>query len=361
MLRAGGPSVYGLGPDTDIGGERYERELVRRLPEHGVHVLIGLPPGHSLEPTPGVEAVVLPRAPRHWTSAPLAFTPWMIRRMRRGELDVLRAPSVRYTGPALLAARALSRSPAPVVIHHHHFERRWHRFEAAILRRADLVLTVSEHSRGELVAAGVAPRRVRVAYNGISAPGPVTPEPASSWPADGLRLLYLGRLEPRKRPELAIDTVAALHRMGRPATLLLAGGGEARADLQRRARQLGVEDRVGLLGRVPDARKWALYDGAEILLFGSTLEGFGLVVAEAQSRGLPVVASRGTATAEALVDGRSGRLVKPTAEAFAAAIAEMADPAVRAEMGRLGAAHAARFTWSACAAAVAEALREVSR
>jgi hypothetical protein len=54
VLRAGGPSVYGLGPESDVGGELYERELVRRLPEHGIEVLIGLPPGHGLEPTPGV-------------------------------------------------------------------------------------------------------------------------------------------------------------------------------------------------------------------------------------------------------------------------------------------------------------------
>ena len=88
-------------------------------------------------------------------------------------------------------------------------------------------------------------------------------------------------------------------------------------------------------GRVGETDKWRLYDSADVLLFGSTLEGFGLVVAEAQSRGVPVVAAAGTATAEALDDGRTGVLARPDAEAFAAAVRDVAGR--RAEMGARGA------------------------
>ena len=73
----------------------------------------------------------------------------------------------------------------------------------------------------------------------------------------------------------------------------------------------------GCSGRVSEEDKWRLYDSADVLLFGSTLEGFGLVVAEAQSRGVPVIAAEGTATREALADGESGLLVAPDAAAFA--------------------------------------------
>jgi glycosyltransferase involved in cell wall biosynthesis len=357
-LRVGGPSVYGLGSASDIGGERYERELVRRLPAHGIQVLIGLPLGNRLESTPGVHAVVLRRpAGLHWVLAPLVFVPWVALRLLRDELDVLRGPSVRHTGPALLAARCLCRSNVPVVIHHHHFEPRWRWLEAAILRRADAVITVSEHSRAELVTSGINPGRIHVAYNGIDGPVEAAAEPAGTWPADGLRLLYLGRLEARKRPELALETLDRLVRSGQPASLVLAGEGPAGEELRRRVKRLGLTDRVRFLGRVSDARKWSLYDGAELLLFGSTLEGFGLVVAEAQSRGLPVIAASGTATAEALVDGRSGLLVAPTAEAFAIAAASLCDQATRGQMSRVARDFARRFTWDACAEGVATALR----
>jgi glycosyltransferase involved in cell wall biosynthesis len=357
-VTAGGPSVYRLAAGSDIGGELYERELVRRLPAHGVRVLIGMPAGHGLEPVPGLRPVVLPRpAALHWTWAPLVFVPWTLALVLGGRADVLRAPSVRYTGPSLLAVRALcGRRRAPVAIHHHHFEPRWRALEAWILRRADVVLTVSEHSRAELLATGVDPERITVAYNGIAGPAVADPEPSGTWPGDGLRLLYLGRLEDRKRPELTVRTVAALRTAGQPASLVLAGEGPAREALEATAAELGVSARVRFLGRVSDERKWSLYDGADVLLFGSTIEGFGLVVAEAQSRGLPAVAARGTATAEALRDGETGLLSDPTPEAFTAAVTELLDPARRARMGAAARQFAARFTWDACAAGVAAAL-----
>ncbi len=156
-------------------------------------------------------------------------------------------------------------------------------------------------------------------------------------------------------------TLAELGRAGHRASLLLAGEGPAREALEATAAELGVR-RSGAAssGRVSDARKWALYDGAELLLFGSTIEGFGLVVAEAQSRGLPAVAARGTATAEALRDGETGLLTDPTPEAFAAAVAELLEPARRARMGAAARQFAARFTWDACAAGVAAALSAVA-
>ncbi len=361
-ITAGGPSVYALAAGSDIGGELYERELVRRLPAHGVRVLIGMPAGHGLQAQPGLRPVVLRRpAGLHWTWAPLVFVPWTLVLVLSGRADVLRAPSVRYTGPSLLAVRALcGRRRAPVAIHHHHFEPRWRALEAWILRRADAVLTVSEHSRAELVQEGIDPARITIAYNGIDAPESVDPEPADTWPADGLRLLYLGRLEDRKRPELALQTLAALRHAGRPASLVLAGEGPARAALEAVAAELQVSDLVRFLGRVSDARKWSLYDGAQLLLFGSTIEGFGLVVAEAQARGLPAVAAAGTATAEALRDGESGILTDPTPEAFAAAAAGLLDADRRARMGRAAREFAERFTWDACAAGVATALSAVA-
>jgi len=116
---------------------------------------------------------------------------------------------------------------------------------------------------------------------------------------------------------------------------------------------------VRFTGRVSEADKWRLYDSADVLLFGSTLEGFGLVVAEAQSRGVPVVAAAGTATAEALDDGRTGLLAAPAPDAFAAAVRDVAGR--REAMSAAAREFARRFDWDACAAAVAEVYRGLVR
>ena len=351
-LTAGGPHYYTLRPDSTVGGEVYERMLLERLPGHGIDLELGLPRDHAVaEPPPGWRITVLRhRLGLHWVPAPLVFSPYVLRLLRAGRVDLLRGHSVRHTGPALLLGRALARSRVPVVLHHHHLYPRWARLEAAIARRADAVITVSDHSRRALVAAGVSADRVHVVREGIATPPPTAGWP-DAWPGHGLRLLHLGRLEPRKRPDLAIE---ALRRCEIPASLVIAGEGP-QSELAGRAAGLPVR----FVGRVSEADKWRLYDSADVLLFGSTLEGFGLVVAEAQSRGVPVVAAGGTATAEALDHGRSGLLAAPTPEAFATAVAEVAGQ--RAEMSAAAREHARRFDWDRCAAAVAEIYRGLVR
>jgi glycosyltransferase involved in cell wall biosynthesis len=354
-LTAGGPHYYGLRPDSTVGGEVYERELLARLPGHGIDLELGLPSDHAVgQPPCGWRITVLRhRVGLHWAIAPAVFTPYVLRLLRNGGVGLLRGHSVRHTGPALLLGRVLARSRVPVVLHHHHLYPRWARLEAAIARRADAVITVSEQSRRELLAAGVPAERVYVVRQGIAAPPPTDGWP-EAWPGPGLRLLQLGRLEARKRPELAIDALAALRRADVEASLVIAGDGPRDA-LAARATGLPVR----FTGRVGEADKWRLYDSADVLLFGSTLEGFGLVVAEAQSRGVPVVAAAGTATAEALDDGRSGLLVAPSAEAFAAAVTDVAGR--RAEMGAAARDFARGFDSDACAAAVAEIYRTLVR
>ncbi len=340
-LTAGGPHYYPLRADSDVGGEVYERELLARLPAHGVEVLsrrVGL----------------------HWVLAPLVSTPYAVYLLRRRRVDLLRGHSVRYSGPSLLLARSLIRSRAPVVLHHHHFYPRWARLEAAILRRADAVITVSEYSRRQLLGAGVRQERVHVAVEGVARP-PSTGGWREAWPSPGLRLLHVGRLEARKRPGVALDALAALRASGVRASLVLAGDGPLWDELRMRAAQAGVAGEVLFLGRVSERDKWRLYDGADVLLFASTLEGFGLVVAEAQSRGLPVIAAAGTATAEALDPGRSGLLTEPTGEAFAAAARELDDEQRRAEMSARAEQFAARFDWDRCAAQVAGIYEDILR
>src|SRR5437764_307249 len=109
-LRAGGPHYYRLAADSDVGGEVYERELLRRLPGHGVKLVLGLPRDHRVsDPPAGWEIDVLPHhLGLHWLRAPFVFAPFTMRLLRERRFDLLRGHSVRHTGPALLLARLLS-------------------------------------------------------------------------------------------------------------------------------------------------------------------------------------------------------------------------------------------------------------
>jgi glycosyltransferase involved in cell wall biosynthesis len=355
--------MYGLRPDSNIGGEIYERMLLERLPGHGIELVLGVPRDLEVpDPPPQwtVERIAVRRS-AHWLAAPARFTPYVVSLLRAGRVDLLRGHSVRYSGPSLLLGRALARSRVPIVLHHHHLSERWRALEVRILDAADAVVTVSEHARGELLAAGVAAERIHVVLQGVARP-PLTEGWPSAWRADGFRLLALGRLEPRKRPELALEALADLRRRGIQASLVIAGDGPLAAPLRERAAALRIAPEVAFLGSVSDLDKWRLLDSAQALVFTSALEGFGIVVAEAQSRGVPVVAAAGTATAEAFAPDRSGLLAAPSGAALATALERLVrEERLRGAMSDAARTFAERFDWDRAAAAIADVYRDLAR
>ena len=145
-------------------------------------------------------------------------------------------------------------------------------------------------------------------------------------------LVSVGRLVAGKGQ---IDLVRMLARLDADRTrtcLVLVGDGERRGALEEEAERLGVRDRVHLLGVRHDVAD--LLGAADLFVFASRSEGFGLVVLEALAAGLPVVAQR-LPTLAAMVDDTTGRLVDPGDVAAMAAEVDalVADPAMRAQLG----------------------------
>jgi glycosyltransferase involved in cell wall biosynthesis len=167
----------------------------------------------------------------------------------------------------------------------------------------------------------------------------------------GWRLAAVGRLDPRKGLEHAVAALPALPQ----ATLTVHGGGDAAhaADLERRARELGVADRLVLAGPTTDPA--GAYAAADAVLFPVTWdEPYGLVPLEAMAVGRPVVATATGGAAEFLADGRNALVVAPgDPGAIAAAVTRLAaDGALRARLVAGGHATAAARTQAGCDAAL---------
>jgi glycosyltransferase involved in cell wall biosynthesis len=351
----------GLRTDSTLGGEIFERALLERLPDHGVELELGLPRSRPLaEPRTGWNVTLLrPARGLRWWIAPLAFVPYVVRMLRARDVAVLRGHSVLFVGPSLLIGRRLARSGVPIVLHHLHTDPRWAALEHWIARRADHVITISRHSRDQLVAAGVDPSRIDVVFPGVAEP-PATEAGRDAWPPSALRLLYLGRLIDRKRPRLAVTALGELRRRGVGASLVVAGAGPLRAQLEELARAEGASDHVAFTGEVGENRKWELLRGADVLLFPSSLEGFGFVAAEAQAVGLAVVAAAGTASEEIVLTGETGFVTRGDTAAFADAIALLAEEEPRLRLGARAAELASRFEWAESARQVAEIYERVA-
>lgn len=232
-------------------------------------------------------------------------------------------------------------------------------------RASRLVIADSRATRDDLARMyGVPEDRIRVAYPGIR-PGlaPVDDRAAIDRVLDryGISrpyLLYVGTLQPRKNLLRLMDAFATLP--GQHALVLAGKKGWLYSDILRRAEALGVGHRVIFTGYVPDDDLPALLSGAEVFVFPSLYEGFGLPVLEALACGIPVVCSDTSSLPE--VAGDAALLVSPTdTEALAAAISRvLADADLRQALVVRGREQAAQFTWRRCARTVLEVLEEAA-
>jgi glycosyltransferase involved in cell wall biosynthesis len=167
-------------------------------------------------------------------------------------------------------------------------------------------------------------------------------------------------LWPYKRTDEAIEAFAQAASERPDATLDIAGPGETseRDRLVEFARRLGVASRVRFLGNVAPVHLARLYHEADVMLYLSEIESFGLPVLEAMAAGVPVIAKPVGGLPE--VGGDVPAWVAPTASP--AEVGDvlrrlLTDSAERARRGDAGRARAAAFTWSRAGELTAAALR----
>jgi glycosyltransferase-like protein len=229
----------------------------------------------------------------------------------------------------------------------------------------DRILVVSEHWRdllrreygtaADVVHNGVDPARFLAADLALA-----QKLRQRAGAADRPLILSVGGIEPRKGSDTLVRAIAALKRAGRRPVHAVIGGHSFQDYRAYRDRVLAslpglglrLDDDVVLLGTVPDAELPAWYAAADVLAFPSTKEGWGLVVLEAMSAGLPVVASDLPVFREFLTPDRDALMV-PVGDppALAAALTKVLDdPELAARLRDAALATAERFTWTRSAA-----------
>ena len=222
-------------------------------------------------------------------------------------------------------------------------------------RAADRIVAISEFSRQEIIRyLQVAVDKITVIPNGVDGTwltqtvGNVRHEISS-----GPHLLYVGSDDERKNLRRLLEAMVILHRqLDCPATLTCAGMDDAAAAKYRAVlRDGGIAESVVFAGFVPDEQLRAFYAGADLFVFPSLYEGFGLPILEAMAAGLPVVSSRSAALPE--VGGEAAVYCDATEAAeLAAAIRDTwRNPILREQLIKDGRARAAQFTWARAAQA----------
>lgn len=215
------------------------------------------------------------------------------------------------------------------------------------------------HGRIEIVPPAV--------EHAFFAPGdPAGARQAVDLPADRHVLLFVGRIQPLKGPDVAIR---ALHALGRRDVLLVLVGGasgtDGDAELDRAHQlvdELGMHDQVRFVPPQPHHILSTYYRAADVVVVPSRSESFGLVALEAAACGVPVVASAVGGLLSLVDAGVTGLLVdQRDPELFARATASLLDdPERRRVMGAAAHTAARRYTWAFTAARLRRLYNDVA-
>ncbi|MDP8248106.1 MAG: glycosyltransferase family 4 protein [Candidatus Tritonobacter lacicola] len=339
------------------GGERYDFEVCRRLRELGHHVRI-----LTLDDMP-----LLMRNPL-CGAAVLAF------KIFTGRYSVIIEDMIMHPYCFLLnrVLTTLLCKKVIVMAYHPYHQQLSHgllRFldrsvETFNIRGASLVVAISNTTREWAIGSGVKRDTVKVVYPGFDRILPGRLESPNIDGSGAVRLLFVGEVRPRKGLEYLIEAVAMLKDMD--IFLSIVGDLTFESDyyeaLRGKARELEIEERVLFLGRVPSEELTAQYRSADIFILSSLLEGFGIVLLEAMSFGLPIIATKAGSIPELVEDGINGFLVdRASSVGLARAIKKLiSDPALKKKMSVANLEKVERFdSWDEAALKVCRAIEAV--
>jgi glycosyltransferase involved in cell wall biosynthesis len=227
------------------------------------------------------------------------------------------------------------------------------------LRNADFVVVDSANTQNDVICLLDAdPERVEVVYPAVD--GRFRPMAHDDGQLGAIRhkynlnypfILNQNVIEPRKNIPRLIEAYGRLRRdLGVTHRLVIGGGlGWMYESVFQAVEEFNLSDSVVFLGYVPDDDLPALYNLADLFVYPSLYEGFGIPALEAMACGTPVVASNTSSLPEAV--GDAGLMVRPTdVEGLADAMAHLiTDPGLNEDLSRRGLERARLFSWEASA------------
>jgi D-inositol-3-phosphate glycosyltransferase len=250
--------------------------------------------------------------------------------------------------------------------------------EAEVIRCSDAVLASCTVEADQLVELyGADPARIEIVAPGVDraffAPGDYRQaRRAIGFPADEALVLFVGRIQPLKALDVAVEAVAAMvsgalasgrycrsggrSRLDRANLVVIGGpsgphGDEELARIHRLIGDLGLEDRVTFVPPQGHEMLSTYYRAADVCVVPSRSESFGLVALEAAGCGIPVVASAVGGLSTLVDDGQTGYLVEGRdPDLFAGRLAGiLTDPGLAASMAAAASRRAGAYTWTAAA------------
>jgi glycosyltransferase involved in cell wall biosynthesis len=164
-------------------------------------------------------------------------------------------------------------------------------------------------------------------------------------------ILYVGRLSKVKGIDVLLNAIPIIRKKIPNLRIYIAGSGPEGDNLKKRVKELNIEENVKFLGFISEDEKYAYYKSADVCVFPSVYEPFGIVLLEAMACGKPIVASNVGGIPFVVEDEKTGLLFESgNVEDFAEKlITLLKDKELRDKMGEAGRERAKEFTWDGIA------------
>jgi glycosyltransferase involved in cell wall biosynthesis len=282
-------------------------------------------------------------------------------RILRDRIDILHTHSYKPNLYGRLAGALIRERGLKIIAHYHNqYDDKWERdgsliYDRLLDRFSDRLIACSESVRQHLVQrVGLLWERIDVLLNGVDLSRYRPREDAQKvktemgFPSNRPIVAVVGRISEQKGQDDFIRAAKTILRQVPDVLFLVVGAADEEArleQLQRLARELGIEKEIIFTGYIPDMER--IYPLIDVLVVPSRWEGFGLVLVEAMAAGRAIVATRVGAIPEVIVPGETARLVPPGSPAAIASevVSLLQHPERAREMGKKGMARADFFSW----------------
>jgi glycosyltransferase involved in cell wall biosynthesis len=189
--------------------------------------------------------------------------------------------------------------------------------ESFLIRESSKIIVTSNYMKKETSALfGLSNTRIQVISNGIEKViqkdrldlQAVRRRYALPWEK---LVIFVGRMFEQKGPHLLLDAALQILQKRQDFKFVFVGEGPLKSTMQKKANEMNIGQKVYFTGFIPDSELHELYTVADVAVFPSLYEPFGIVCLEAMAAGCPVIAANVGGLAEIIEDGKTGMLVSP--------------------------------------------------
>lgn len=321
----------GLAPNSILGGEVYDREILKGLAKKGVKVEIILPADASYESNI-----------KNWHITNIHFKhfpailfnvlviPYLFISYKRTNFDILRLHSPQFIGFGAVFFKLFFPSVKIVACYHQFRESEMYGLGKYFNNYWDFIITDSNFVKEKIVKKyKVMPSKIAAIHNGV--PSYLKPQAQTRKQADKLTLLFMGLFIERKNPLILIKILKKMK--DKKISLIFTGTGPLKEKIINEAKKSDLLHQITVFDPVFGKEKLELLSKADVFVHPSTDEGFPLAPLEAMAVAKPIIVARGWSAAEMITEGVNGFIVSSEKE-WISAIKKLKNKEKRDQMGK---------------------------